>query len=200
MTGWLGRWLLALIAALTASACSLETAINAMSSAEDRQFAQDFVINLKAGNEAWLSSRMDPQVWIESGPGMKQVASFYPPEPSRTILVGYHISTNSIAGGGSTRRQQFVLVTEGAGRWAVTEIHRLADGGPARVVAWRVTPRQTRPPELQGYELTQQMVPWIWALLGLFALVIAGIVWAYVRYRRRKRAAASMRYAATGAP
>jgi len=185
---WLGRWLLVL-GALTASACSLETAINAMTSAEDRQFAQDFVANVKSGNEAWLAARTDPQLRADIGAGLKQAAAAIPPDPSTTRLVAYHVATNSVAGGASTRRQRFTLVTEGGGRWSVTEFETLAEGGPARIVAWRVMPRATRPPELEAFELSERMVPWIWATLAGLAAVLVGILWAYLRYRRRKREA-----------
>jgi hypothetical protein len=195
MTGWIGRWLLMVIGALAASACSMETAINAMSSAEDRQFAQDFVTNLKAGNEAWLSARMDPQVWAQSEAGLKQVAAFYPPDPSRTTLVGYHVATNSVAGGTSTRQQEFVLVSEGAGRWAVTEIATLADDRPVRVVAWRVVPHSARPPALEFYEASRKAVPYMWGLGLAVIAVLGGTLWAYLRYRRRKREAARARVA-----
>lgn len=183
------RGLVALAACLLAGGCSMETAINAMSSEEDRRFAQDLVANVRAGNSAWLEERADPSVQGQLGGPVKEAAALFPAEPGTTRLVGYNVSSSSIAGAGSTRTQEFVLVTEAGGRWIVTELATLArDGGPTRITGWRSTARSERPPELGFYEASERLVPWLWGLGVLFIGVLIAIVWALVRYNRRKRA------------
>jgi hypothetical protein len=179
---------LVLLAYLLLGGCSLETGINALSSAEERRFAQDVVADLRSGNETRLRQSFMPAVWDESRDLILRAPSLYPHEAGSTRLVGYRRNTQATVGRGTERRQQFVLVTEGASRWTVTvlETHAFGDQ-PARIAAWRVTPHAERPPELAMFEASERMVPYLRAAGVGFLLVLVGILVAFIRYRRRKR-------------
>ena len=171
---------------LLAAACSMRSAIETLISPEDRAFAQEMVTRLRSGDEAWLQRHFDPALWAESGKQLAQLPSLYPAEVEATEIVGANVSTN-MSGGGTTRNKEFTLVTHGGGRWTTTTFRTYSDGGPDRVVQWRVTPHEQPPPELAMIETWDSMVPWIWAglLIGLTA-VAALIVWLVRRSRRRR--------------
>lgn len=182
------RLLLILLTAALA-ACSIEGAINAMTSPEDRQLAQDFVRNVRTGNEAWLRERFDPQdpaLWERSVGQLRAVAGQFPDEGG-TRLIGYQFSTTS-GTEGTQRSKTFTLVSDVGGRWFVTSFQTFSNGGPDRIVAWSVTPHDSAPPELAMVEASERMVPWLRGLGVGFLLVVVGIVVAFVRYRRRRRA------------
>jgi hypothetical protein len=180
------RLFLLLLVGLVA-ACSLRSAMNAMTSPEDRAFAQAMVDNLKSGNQAWLERHFDPQLWQESSKQLVDVPALYPTVPGPTELVSYNFQTRNM-GAAAERRQEFTLVTAGGGRWAVTSFRTLAMGGDApRVVQWRVVPHTTEPQELAMLRSMDRAVPWMWAGAGAVILFLVGIVWLIVRSNRRKR-------------
>jgi hypothetical protein len=188
MTDWLKTLVAMLAATLALAGCSLQTALDSMTSPEDRQFAQAFVSHLQAGDEAWIRARMDPAQAGAAGNTVKSAGALIPPPPARTRLVGYQVATQT-TNGASARTQTFVLATEGAGRWSVTEFTRRAsNGGPALVTAWRVTPHTQRPAELVMFDASEKAVPYLWGLGIAFVAVLAAIVVFIVRYRRRRRA------------
>ncbi|HYI63958.1 MAG TPA: hypothetical protein VEW71_03645 [Allosphingosinicella sp.] len=186
----LARRTLLLFLVLLAGACSLRGAMNAMTSPEDRAFAQAMVDNLRSGNEAWLQQRFDAELWTESGKQLAGVPALYPNVPGTTELVAYSVNSNNIGSASSERTQEFTMVTEGGGRWAVTKFRTLAAGGaPPRVVQWSVVPHTTEPSELAILKAMDKAVPWIWGGLIFVLLLIAGIVVLIVRGNRRRRAA-----------
>ncbi|HEX8194503.1 MAG TPA: hypothetical protein VF552_16565 [Allosphingosinicella sp.] len=193
MTSWL-RSLIALAALLAAGACSLETAINAMSTEQDRQFAQDVVANLRSGNEQWLAAQWDESEWARRRGDVKRFSRLLADVPGPPRLVAYRLNSSIAAGSGTTRSQGFALVTEGPGRWVTTRMETVErSGGPRRIVRWDVAASAERPPELAMFETSEKAVPFLW---GLGALALAGLVatvWGYVRYRRRKRETAAGR-------
>lgn len=193
MTAWL-RGLIALAVLLAAGACSLETAINAMSSEEDRQFAQDVVANLRSGNEQWLAAQWEESAWSQRQGDVKRFGALLRDTPGAAKLAGYQVNSSTGSGSGSSRSQAFTLVAEGSGRWVTTRIETLhRNGGPRRIVAWNAAASDVRPPELAMFETSEKAVPFLW---GLGALAVAGliaIVVGYVRYRRRKREAVAGR-------
>lgn len=171
-----------------AGACSLRGAMNAMTSPEDRAFAQAMVDNLRSNNSAWLEQRFDPNLWAESGKQLGGVPALYPTVPGTTELVSYSVNSSNIGSAASERTQEFTMVTEGGGRWAVTKFRTFATGGgPSRVVQWSVVPHTTSPPELTMLKAMDRAVPWIWGGLLFVVLLIAGIVVLIVRSNRRKR-------------
>lgn len=187
MTIWL-RGLALLGAMLMAGACSMETALNVMSSPEERQFAQDFASNLHAGNEAWFQERMEKETWEQSQSDLKAARAYFPGARGETMITGFEFSDNRDASG-QTRNVSYTLVTESGGRWVETKFLTVARGGGApRITAWEAIPHNTRPAGLRLMEASEKAVPWIRAvLIGILAIVI-GIVWAIVRYNKRKRA------------
>ena len=48
---------------LLAAACSMRSAIETLTSPEDRAFAQEMVTRLRSGDEAWLQRHFDPALW-----------------------------------------------------------------------------------------------------------------------------------------
>lgn len=188
MSNWLRR-LFGLLLLLATGACSMETAINAFSSPEDRQFAQDMVSRIRSGDEAWLQEHFDPGLWDQSRERLREARAGYPTAAGRTRLIGYQVATMATPGKGSTRTVDYLLVTEGGGRWTVTGFRTFANGLEPLVTGWRVQPYATRPPELAMFEASERMVPWLWGFGAAALLVLAGIVWAIVRYNSKKRAA-----------
>jgi hypothetical protein len=188
MTAW-RRALAAVAAALLIGGCSMETAMNAMTSEEDRRFAHRFVASARAGDRDWLRAHSEPRFWYERGKEAESFSGHFPPQQGTTRLVGFNGASETVAGAGSTRRQRFVLVTEAGRAWVVSEVETLArNDSPARIVGWNVTPVSERPPELAFFEASDKLVPWLRAFAAAFLLVGAAIVWAFLRYRRRKRA------------
>jgi hypothetical protein len=182
------RQILVLFLVILLGACSLRGAMNAMTSPEDRAFAQAMVANLRSDNEAWLEQHFAPDLWAESGKRLGEVPALYPSAPGPTELVSYSFNSNNIGSASSERTQEFTLVTEGGGRWAVTRFRTQATGGrPAQVVQWSVVPHTTEPPELAILKTMDKAVPWIWGGVVAMLLLIAGIVVLVVRHNRRRR-------------
>lgn len=180
------RLFLLLLVGLVA-ACSMRSAMNAMTSPEDRAFAQAMVDNLRSGNQAWLERHFDPELWRESSKRLAEVPALYPTAPGATEMVSYNFQTRNV-GAAAERRQEFTLVTEGGGRWAVTSFRTFAAGGAApKVVQWRVVPHATEPQELAMLRSMDRAVPWMWAGVGAVILFLVGIVALIVRSNRRRR-------------
>lgn len=180
-----GRALILLALAFLA-ACTMRSAMDALTSPEDRAFAQAMVDNLRGGNEAWLQQHFRADLWEESQGQLAQARSFYPAAPERTDIVAFSISSNGV-GATAQRRKDFTLVTQGGGRWTVTRFETYAQGGADQVVAWRVVPHTTPPAELTMIETWDAAVPWIWAGLVVVLVLVVGIVVLIVRHNRRKR-------------
>lgn len=177
-----------LVFVLFLGACSLRGAMNAMTSPEDRAFAQAMVDNLKGNDQAWLERHFRPDLWAESGKQLAGVPALYPSAPGPTELVSYSVNSSNIGSASSERTQEFTLVTEGGGRWAVTRFRTHATGGGApRVVQWSVVPHATEPPELAILKTMDKAVPWIWGGIIFVLLLIVGIIVLIVRSSRRRR-------------
>lgn len=179
-----GRALVLILCALLA-ACTMRSAVNALTSEEDRAFAQEMVERLRAGDSAWLERQFHPDLWAQSGKQIGQARELYPNEPGTTEIVGFNVSSTTI-NGRTERSREFTLVSHGGGRWTTTWFRTHAGGGADQVVEWRVTPSSAPPPELTMIETWDSMVPWIWAgvlivLVGVAALVI----WLVRRSRRQ---------------
>ena len=63
--GW-ARHLVLLTLLILAAACSMEAAIEKLSSPEDRAFAMRFVDNVRSGDEEALKPEFDPELWEKS--------------------------------------------------------------------------------------------------------------------------------------
>ncbi|MDQ4087348.1 MAG: hypothetical protein M3177_04965 [Pseudomonadota bacterium] len=169
-------------------ACTMRSAINTMTSEQDRAFAQEMVSRLRSADAAWLEQHFDPRLWEQSGKQVAGAPDLFPREPGTTELIGFHVSTN-MAAGRTERTKEFSLVTHGGGRWTVTHFRTYSTGGPDKVVQWSVTPHDAPPPELTMIETWDAAVPWIWAaLVTVLAGVVALIVWLVRRSRRNREA------------
>lgn len=179
---------LVLLMLLLLGACSMEAAIEKMSSPEDRAFAMRFVDNVRTANEEALRPDFDAELWAKSREQLAQARPLFPPGRGSTRLVGYHVAT-SIANGASSTTKEFILVTTDRTHWTRTRVVTLAQGGPARVVEWNVDGFSEPPPELRMYESMERLAPWIQA--GALILLVGGIalVWWLVRRSRRRSAA-----------
>ena len=179
---------LVLLVLLLLGACSMEAAIEKLSSPEDRAFAMRFVANVRSGNEAALRPDFDPGLWAKSRDQLAMARPLFPPGEGTTRLIGYHIATNVTNGASSTTREYILVTTDGT-HWTRTRILTLAQGGPARVVEWSVNGFGEPPPELKMYESMERLAPWLQA--GALIVLIGGIglVWWLVRRSRRRAAA-----------
>lgn len=174
---------------LLVAACSMATAIEKMTTPEDRAFATRFVENVRSGDERALRPQFDDELWAKSREQLSRARPLFPPGEGITRLIGYHVATN-VTNGASSTRKDYILVTTDQAHWTRTRIATLAEGGPARVVEWNVEGFNQPPPELQAYETMERLVPWMQA--GALFVLIAGIalVWWLVRRSRRRAAAA----------
>jgi hypothetical protein len=170
-----------------AAACSMEAAINKLSSAEDRAFAQRFVADVRRGDAEALAPQFDPELWVKSRDQLPMARALFPAGEGTTRLIGFHVSAN-LTNGQSTTSKQYVLVTTDGSHWTRTIVATLARDGPARVVEWNVNGFKAPPPELEMYESMERAAPWVQAGAVLFLLALVGLVWWLVR-RSRKRAA-----------
>ena len=172
---------------LLLGACSMRSALNTLTSPEDRAFAEQMVEHLRRGDEAWLRQQFRPDLWEQSVKQLGEARGLYPTVPGTTEIIGFNVSTR-IANGRTERDRQFTLVTHGGGRWTVTTFRTLSSGGPDQVVAWNVTPHSSEPTELAVINAWDRMVPWLWAL-GLLVLAgIGALVFWLVRRSQRKQA------------
>jgi hypothetical protein len=172
---------------MLAAACSMEAAIEKLSSPEDRAFAMRFVDNVRSGNEEALKPEFDAELWAKSREQLPQARPLFPPGKGSTKLIGYHIAT-SVTNGASSTRKEYVLVTTDQTHWTRTRVVTFAEGGPARVVEWTINGFKEPPPELQMYETMERLAPWIQAgaLIGLVGGI--ALVWWLVRRSRRRAA------------
>jgi hypothetical protein len=179
---------LVLLILLLLGGCSMQTAIEKLSSPEDRAFATRFVDNVRSANEEALKPDFDPELWAKSREQLPLARPLFPPGKGSTRLVGYHIATN-VTNGASSTTKEYILVTTDQTHWTRTRIVTLAAGGPARVVEWNVNGFKEPPPELQMYETMERLAPWLQA--GALILLIGGIglVWWLVRRSGRRPAA-----------
>ena len=177
---------LILVLALLVGACTMRSAINTMTSQEDRAFAQAMVDNLRRGNTAWLQQHFRPDLWESSAKQIADVPAMFPSEAGTTEIVNFSVSTN-LTNGTTERNKEFALVTQAGGRWTVTRFRTFSSNGPEQVVQWSVVPSNSPPPELAVMETWDSIVPWIWAGLFIILAAVGGLVFWLVRRSRRKR-------------
>ena len=180
------RRIVVLLLILLAGACSMRSAIEAMSSPEDRAFAEEMVERLRGGDSEWLRARFDPELWERSGKQLALVPDMFPQVPGTTEIVGFNINTSN-TGGRVERSKEFTLVTHGGGRWTVTTVATFSSGGPDRVVRWSVVPHNSAPPELTAIETFEAVLPWIWGTLVVVLALVGGLIFWLVRRSRRRR-------------
>ncbi len=178
-----------LIAFFVLSACSMRSAIDSLSSPEDRAFAQDFVAKMRSGDSKSLQSAFDPGVWQQSEPQFAQAASFYPPTPGTTELIGYHIATNT-ANGVTTQTKDYTLVTHDRSHWTTTVIRTQSSGsGPHRIVGWNVNGSREMPDLYKQYQAMESAIPWLRAGALIVVIAAGGLIFWLVRRSRRRRQA-----------
>jgi hypothetical protein len=179
-------WLTLLV--LVIGACSMRGAIETMTSPADRAFAQEMVTRLRSGDQEWLERHFHPDLWAQSGKQLAGVPAMFPQAPGETEITSFNTST-SMTNGRTERRREFTLVTHGGGRWTVTSFRTFSDGGPDKVVEWRVVPHSTEPPELVVLNAVDSALPWIWGGVLVFLLGTGALIVWLVRRSRRKHAA-----------
>ena len=173
---------------LLASACSMDTAIERMSSPEDRAFARGFVEDVRAGRAERLQPQVQPGLWAEMASQLPQAKKLYPAGQAETKLLGYSVNSQ-VGTGGSVTTKQYVLVTTDGKRWTETLLATEARDGTTFVVGWNIQPFDEPSPTLRQYEQYEAAVPWLRA--GLAVVLIAGgllVFWLVRRYRRRRNA------------
>lgn len=176
---------LVLLASLALAACSVRGTLDAVTPEADQVFAREMVAKLRAGDRAWLQRHFDPELWAKSGEQIGAVPSLFPAEAGSTELIGFHVSS-SLTNGRTERSKAYNLVTQGGGRWTVTDFRTYSTGGPDRVVQWSVVPHDAIPPELAMIEAWDKALPWVWGTL--LAVLLGGgglIVWLVRRSHRR---------------
>lgn len=185
---WLIRSLL-LCCLILVAACTMQGAIERLSSPEDRAFAQRFVENVRTGNEEALKPEFDTELWTKSRHQLALARTLFPPGKGETKLIGFQVSSNFVNGDTNTTRQ-YILVTTDRTHWTLTRIATLAGEGPARIVQWNVNGSSQPPPELLQYQQMERLAPWLQGggIVALIALI--ALIWWLVR-RSRKRAAAA---------
>lgn len=176
---------LVLVAFALLAACSMRAAIDAMSSPEDRAFAQEAVDRLRRADSVWLQQRFEPGLWAQSSAQIAQVPELFPDVPGETQLVGYSVNSN-LTNGVTQSTKEFTLITEGGGRWTTTRVMTRSAGGPEQIVAWSVEPHDQQPPELAFAEGWERMIPWLWGGVIFILLVAGGIVFLIIRHVGRK--------------
>lgn len=179
---WLVRALL-LACLMAASACTMQGAIDRMSSPEERAFAQHFVDSIQSGNAGALKDEFDPELWQQSLPLFEKAQAAFPKGTSRTRLIGYQFQSDFTAG---TKKMEFVLSTTDGQRWTRTNLVAFAKGGRTKVLGWHVEPFAKPPPDLQTFETMDRLLPWIQAVGIILLLGVIGLLgWLFRRSRRR---------------
>lgn len=178
------RNLLTLILLLV-GACSLRGAIEAATPQADRAFAREMVSRIRSGDSAWLQRHFEPELWAQSGGQLAAAAGLFPKEAGTTEIIGFRMSTDMTAGR-TERSKAFTLVTQGDGRWTVTDFRTYSTGGPDRVVQWSVIPHETIPPGLAMMNAMDRALPWVGAVFLLLVLAIGGLIFWLVRRSRRR--------------
>lgn len=172
-----------LVACLFIAACSPQTAVDWMTSDQDRAFALAFVTRIRAADEAGLEPMFDPAVWRESQGSIALGAKEFPPANGETELIGYQFNQN-LDGNNQTRRE-YVLMTHDGRRWTRTSIVTLSLGTqPQKVMGWHVVGTDTIPPDYAALQGMEAVVPWI---RGGVVVVIVLIIGGIVVWRRRRR-------------
>jgi hypothetical protein len=179
------RRIFVLFFVILAGACSMGSVIEAMTSPEDRAFAQEMVQRLRGGDEAWLQRHFDPELWAQSGKQLASVPGLFPDVPGTTEITSYSFSSSN-NGGAVERTRQFTLVTHGEGRWTVTSFRTYSTGGPDRVVQWSVQPHDSPPAAMTA----MKALPWIMGAAVAILLLFALLIFWLVRRSRRKHAGA----------
>ena len=136
-----------------AAACSMEAAIEKLSSPEDRAFAHALRRQCPA---AAMRRRSSPSSIPSSGrraaTQLAQARPLFPPGEGSTRLIGYHVATN-VTNGASSTRKEYILVTTDADP---LDPHPHRDPSPRagrpRVVEWNVKRLQaSRRPSFEMY-------------------------------------------------
>lgn len=172
---------------LLLSACTMRSAIDALTSAEDRAFAQAFVDGVRRGDNATLEPMFDPKAWQQSTGRLAQAQRLFPPSLGETELVSFQVSSQ-IADGARSASKSYVLVTHDGSHWTTTRIHAQASGDvPQRVVSWQVDGSRDMPGDYRAFQTMNAMAKgaWIGAVIVLI-LLVGGIVWLVRRGRRRR--------------
>ncbi len=183
---WLIRLIMLSVLALT-GACSMEGAINRMTSAEDRAFAFGFVDHVRRGTADRLEPRFDPELWAKSREQLSKARPLFPPGEGETKLVSYHFETN-LTDGSRESRKEYILVTTDRTHWTRTRLITWGKDGPSRIVEWNVEGLGEPPPELKLYETMEAAAPWIQGVALLLLISAIALVWWLVRRSRRRAA------------
>lgn len=181
------RKYLAIFAMLFVAACSLEGAIDAMTSEEDRAMALEFVDNIRHRDAEALRAVVDPQLWAQSAGQFEQAAALYPAEEGETRFIGYSVHMDSMDDGARTEKE-FTLVTTDERHWTTTRFSTVQAGGAPVVVAWNVEGSDQPPQELEAMETVGTVFMWM-GIIGLVVVIglVVLVVWLVRRSNRKRR-------------
>lgn len=184
MVSSLVRNLVILLFASLATACSMQGMIEAMTSEEDRAFAQSFVDNIQAGDSAALQEMVDPELWKESAGQLEQAATLFPDGDSETQIIAYSMNSDGLGEFARTERE-FTLVTTDQTHWTTTRLKTFQEGSDPLIISWNVDGSSERPADMEMMENVGTVFMWagIIALL-IFVGIIVLIVWLVRRSRR----------------
>jgi len=111
------RSLMALLALMLSTACSMDTMIQNMTSEEDRAMTQAFIDHIRARDMAALEAMIDPGLWKESVAPLEQAATMYPEGGGETRIMSYSMNSDGSAIARGRARTSFSSPpTNGCGR------------------------------------------------------------------------------------
>jgi hypothetical protein len=181
--------LLALFCAAWPGGCTQERITRWATTDRERAEAVRFAEALRTGDRSFLESRMEAEAWRQSESLLGQARAAFAPGPVRWRVTAAGMHT--IHEGPVTTVTKVVLVEgRGRGRWYLAEVVTSTFGGPARVVAWSVTPFASRPGAEHAFTLWDKPpLQWLWLLLclamPLVSLAAIVSIWRGPRIRRR---------------
>ncbi|MBC7986967.1 MAG: hypothetical protein H7X93_09935 [Sphingomonadaceae bacterium] len=178
----------ALVALGALAACSLQGAIDAMVSDEDREMVEEFIDDIRDGNLEDLREEFDEDIWAQSEPQLEAAAELFPEGDSETRFVAYSVNSNLDDGDRRTTKEFRVLTTD-EDTWTITQIDTTAVNGRQRITAWNVEAYDEEPEEVAVLESAGTVMLWF-SIIGLAFLigVVVLIVWLIRRSRRNTRA------------
>jgi hypothetical protein len=185
MLGWLAVLLLLL------AGCTYKQIVERITTPEQRAAAVRLAEAIENGDEAVLRSAMQPGLFEQSLPALRQARRLVPPGGVDWELTA--ASLNTLVGrSGKTVTTFYALEGNAKGRWLVTTIvTRQANGGPVLVTGWNLSPFASSPRAVHDFTLSgKSAVHYLWlALAALMPLVcIAAVVsiWRSPPFKRRR--------------
>lgn len=181
--------MLLVLCAVLLGGCTRERMIRWLTTDEERAQTIRFVEAIRTGDRAFLESRLEAEAWRHTEPVLPQARAVFPPGQVRWRVTGVNMHT-IYAGPVTTVLKRIVIEGFGGGRWYLAAVETRQVEGPARVVAWNVTPFASRPGAEHAFTLSgKSPLHWLWLLvcIAMPLVCVAAIVsiWRGPRIRRR---------------